>query len=102
MGRRERIVAAINREPVDRVPYAVWRHFPSVDRSAAGLAQATLRFHERYGSDLLKITPRGGDPVHALGGVPGDHPPHDRPPPLPRPPRRAPQDREAIPPPDPR
>ena len=43
MSRRERIRAAINREPVDRVPYAVWRHFPAVDRSPAGLAQATTR-----------------------------------------------------------
>src|SRR5439155_1524479 len=67
LGRRERVLAAINREPVDRVPYAVWRHFPSVDRSAAGLAQATLRFHERYGSDFLKITPRGGYAVEAWG-----------------------------------
>ena len=72
MGRRERILAAINREPVDRVPYAVWRHFPTVDRSAAGLAQTTLRFHERYGSDFLKITPRGGYAVEAWGCVEGD------------------------------
>ena len=59
MSRRERVLAAVNRQPVDRVPYAVWRHFPSVDHSPAGLAQATLRFHEHYGSDFLKITPRG-------------------------------------------
>src|SRR5574341_182823 len=72
MSRRERILAAINREPVDRVPYAVWRHFPAVDRSPAGLAQATLRFHERYGSDFVKITPRGGYPVEAGGCVEGE------------------------------
>lgn len=69
MSRRERIQAAINREPVDRVPYAVWRHFPSVDRSPAGLAQATLRFHDHYGSDFLKITPHGGYAVEAWGCV---------------------------------
>ena len=69
MTRRERIRAALNREPVDRVPYAVWRHFPAVDRSPAGLAQSTLRFHERYGSDFLKITPRGGYAVEAWGCV---------------------------------
>jgi uroporphyrinogen decarboxylase len=69
MGRRERLQAAINREPVDRIPYAVWRHFPSVDRSPAGLAQATLRFHERYGSDFIKLTPRGGYAVEAWGCV---------------------------------
>ncbi len=72
MGRRERLKAAINREPVDRVPYAVWRHFPTVDRSPAGLAQATLRFQERYGSDFLKLTPRGGFAVEAWGCVEGD------------------------------
>ena len=72
MSRRDRIRAAINREPVDRVPYAVWRHFPAVDRSPAGLAQATLRFHERYGSDFLKITPAGGYAVEAWGCVEGD------------------------------
>jgi len=69
MTRRERLTAAINREPVDRVPYAVWRHFPAVDRSPAGLAQATLRFHDHYGSDFLKITPRGGFCVEAWGCV---------------------------------
>jgi len=73
MTRRERVTAAINREPVDRVPYAVWRHFPTVDRSPAGLAQATLRFHDHYGSDFLKITPRGGYCVEAWGCVESEH-----------------------------
>jgi len=69
MSRRERLQAAINRQPTDRVPFAVWRHFPAVDRSPAGLAQSTLRFHEHYGSDFLKITPRGGYAVEAWGCV---------------------------------
>ena len=47
----------------------MWRHFPAVDRSPAGLAQATLRFHEHYGSDFLKITPHGGYAVEAWGCV---------------------------------
>ncbi|MGH7319749.1 MAG: uroporphyrinogen decarboxylase family protein [Candidatus Rokuibacteriota bacterium] len=72
MSRRERILAAVNRQPVDRVPYAVWRHFPTVDRSPAGLAQATLRFHDRYGSDFLKVTPTSGYAVEAWGCVEGD------------------------------
>lgn len=69
MSRRERLEAAVARQPVDRVPYAVWRHFPQVDRNPAGLAQATLRFHERYGSDFIKITPAGGYAVEAWGCV---------------------------------
>ena len=72
MSRRERIAAAVARQPVDRVTYAVWRHFPKVDRSPAALAQSTLRFHERYGSDFLKITPAGGYAVEAWGCVEAD------------------------------
>jgi uroporphyrinogen decarboxylase len=69
MTRPQRVQAALARQPVDRVPYAVWRHFPQVDRNPAGLAQATLRFHERYGSDFLKITPASGYAVEAWGCV---------------------------------
>jgi uroporphyrinogen decarboxylase len=67
MSRRERLLAAVRRQPVDRVPYALWRHFPAVDRNPAGLAQATLRFHDRYGPDFLKITPSDGYAVEAWG-----------------------------------
>lgn len=72
MTKLERVQAALRREPTDRPPYAFWRHFPEVDRSAAALAQATLRFHERYGSDLLKVTPRGGYAVEDWGCVEGE------------------------------
>jgi uroporphyrinogen decarboxylase len=74
MTRLERLLAAVNRQPVDRVPYAVWRHFPTVDRSPAGLAQATLRFHDRYGSDFLKITGRSGAALEPWGCVEADEP----------------------------
>jgi uroporphyrinogen decarboxylase len=69
MSRPERLVAAINGEPTDRTPYAFWRHFPRIDTNPAGLAQATLRFHERYGSDFIKITPNGGYAVEEWGCV---------------------------------
>jgi uroporphyrinogen decarboxylase len=72
LSRRDRLLAAIRRQPVDRVPYAVWRHFPRVDRNPAGLAQATLRFHERYGSDFIKITPAAGYAVEEWGCIEGD------------------------------
>ena len=69
MSRRERLVAAINGDPTDRTPYAFWRHFPQIDTNPAGLAKATLRFHERYGSDFIKITPAGGYAVEGWGCV---------------------------------
>jgi uroporphyrinogen decarboxylase len=68
----ERLLAAVRRQPVDRPPYAFWRHFPEVDRNPAALAQATLRFHERYGSDLLKVTPPAGYAVADWGCAEGD------------------------------
>ena len=74
MTRRERILAAVAREPVDRAPYAFWRHFPAVDRAPTGLAQATLRFHERYGSDVLVLTPPAEATVEAWGCEPADQP----------------------------
>ena len=73
MTKFERIRSAIRREPVDRIPYALWRHFPDVDRSPAGLAQATLRFHQRYGSDFIKLTPASGLAVEDWGCVESDH-----------------------------
>lgn len=67
MSRRDRVRAAVAREPVDRAPYAFWRHFPAADRSPAGLAQATLRFHDRYGSDFLAVVPPAGYAARAWG-----------------------------------
>jgi uroporphyrinogen decarboxylase len=72
MTKRERIQAAIERQPPDRPPYAFWRHFPTTDRAPAALAQSTLRFHERYGSDFLKVTPAGGYAVEDWGCVEAD------------------------------
>jgi uroporphyrinogen decarboxylase len=72
MTKTERVQAALRRQPTDRTPYAFWRHFPDVDRSAAALAQSTLRFHERYGSDFLKVTPAGGYAVEDWGCVESD------------------------------
>ncbi|MBI4610786.1 MAG: uroporphyrinogen decarboxylase [Candidatus Rokubacteria bacterium] len=72
MNKFQRVKAAINREPVDRTPYAVWCHFPEQDRSPAGLAQATLRFHQRYDSDFIKLTPAAGYAVEDWGCVESD------------------------------
>jgi uroporphyrinogen decarboxylase len=71
MTKLERVQAAIRRQPTDRTPYAFWRHFPDVDRNPAALAQSTLRFHERYDSDFLKVTPSGGYAVEDWGCVEG-------------------------------
>jgi uroporphyrinogen decarboxylase len=74
MARLDRLRAAVRRAPVDRPPYAFWRHFPTADRSAAGLAQATLRFHDRYGSDVLTLMPPAGYAAQAWGCVEAEAP----------------------------
>jgi uroporphyrinogen decarboxylase len=72
MTKLERVQAALRRQTTDRPPYAFWRHFPDVDRNAAALAQSTLRFHDRYQSDFLKVTPAGGYAVEDWGCVESD------------------------------
>ncbi len=44
MNHRERIHAAIKNQPVDRVPVALWRHFPNDDLRAEGLAARVVEF----------------------------------------------------------
>jgi len=57
MNKEERIRAALKREPVDRVPIALWRHFPGDDQDPESLAQATLAFQERFDFDFIKVSP---------------------------------------------
>lgn len=57
MTKEERIRAAFKKEPVDRVPIALWRHFPGDDQTPESLAQATLVFQERFDFDFIKVSP---------------------------------------------
>lgn len=59
MQKRQRLQAALRREAVDRVPLSLWRHFHRQDRTAEGLAEATLTFARDYDLDLVKLTPSG-------------------------------------------
>jgi uroporphyrinogen decarboxylase len=57
LDKRERLHASINGEPVDRVPVALWRHFPVDDQRPADLAAATLEWQNQYDFDFVKVTP---------------------------------------------
>ena len=59
MTKRERVLAAVARQPVDRPPVAFWRHVPDVDHTAEGLAAAMLDFHRRWDLDLIKVMSSG-------------------------------------------
>ncbi len=57
LSKRERLERAIAGEAVDRVPVALWRHFPGDDRTPQGLAAATVRYQREFDFDLVKVTP---------------------------------------------
>lgn len=44
-------------EKVDRVPVALWRHFPGDDQRPLDLVQACVDFQKQWDFDFLKITP---------------------------------------------
>lgn len=59
MDKRQRVQAALRCQEVDRVPLSLWRHYHRQDRTAEGLAEATLAFARKYELDLIKLTPSG-------------------------------------------
>lgn len=69
MERRERVMAALQGEPVDRPPVALWRHFPEEDQTAEGLARATAAWQARWGWDFVKVTPTSGYPIEDWGAT---------------------------------
>lgn len=60
MTHRERIHSAVRGERPDRVPVALWRHFPGDDQRAEKLAQAHIAHYQTCDVDLLKVTPASG------------------------------------------
>ncbi len=59
MDKRERVMAALSRKPVDRPPLSFWRHVPDVDHTAPGLAEAMLAFQRRWDLDFVKVMSSG-------------------------------------------
>lgn len=54
MNKRERVMAAIRGEPVDRVPVSFWLHNFAREHSAQALADETVRLHKAFDWDFLK------------------------------------------------
>src|SRR5256886_12767516 len=77
MTKRERVVAALGGQPIDRPPVAFWRHAPDVDHTAKGLAEALLSFHRRFDLDPVKGMSSGVYSGEDWGGPGGrTRPPH--------------------------
>ena len=54
---RERLETCLSGEKPDRIPVALWRHFPVDDQSPYTLAAATALFQNTYDFDLIKVMP---------------------------------------------
>ncbi len=57
MTHRQRMEALLGDQPLDRVPVALWRHFPVDDQEPESLARAVSDFQDQFDFDLIKITP---------------------------------------------
>lgn len=57
MNKRERLEKTIARESTDRVPVALWRHWPGDDQRPVDLARSILDFQYRWDFDFIKVTP---------------------------------------------
>ena len=55
--KRRRLEAVIGGEKPDRLPVALWRHWPGDDQNAAALAAVHLKWQSDYDWDLLKVGP---------------------------------------------
>src|SRR5574341_274810 len=69
MNHRERVHAALRGEPVDRVPVALWRHFPNDDLRAEMLAARVVAFQDKFDFDFVKVTPASGYPAEMYGAT---------------------------------
>ena len=55
----KRIEAAISGASTDRLPVALWRHFPDDDQNAHKLAARSLEWQRKWDFDLVKFMPSG-------------------------------------------
>lgn len=67
MTKRERVLAALRGEPVDRVPVSFWGHDFLREWSAEGLAAAMVESVEAHDYDYLKVNPRATYYAEAWG-----------------------------------
>jgi uroporphyrinogen decarboxylase len=56
---RERVLAALAGQDVDRPPVSLWQHFPERDQSAAALAESTRWWQGLLDLDFIKLMPPG-------------------------------------------
>lgn len=57
MKHHERMKSCLAKEKLDRIPVALWRHFPVDDQAPDNLARAIIAYQDVYDFDFIKVTP---------------------------------------------
>ncbi len=65
--KHKRLEAAIAGEAVDRLPVALWRHWPGDDQDAQALAAAHITWQKAYDWDFVKVSPSSNYPLKDWG-----------------------------------
>ncbi|MFX1479440.1 MAG: uroporphyrinogen decarboxylase family protein [Promethearchaeota archaeon] len=53
------IKKAFKAESTEKVPYAIWKHFPEFDKTPEGLLKAQMDFQNKFDPDIMKISISG-------------------------------------------
>jgi uroporphyrinogen decarboxylase len=53
------IKKALKAEPTEKIPYAIWKHFPEFDKTPEALLKAQMDFQNKFDSDIMKISISG-------------------------------------------
>lgn len=69
MSKWDRVLAALEKADVDRVPISLWKHYHLQDRAPGQLAEVTLALHRQFDTDLIKLTPSGLYPIQDWGAT---------------------------------
>ena len=67
MNKRERLEKTFAGEPTDRIPVALWRHWPGDDLRAADLARSIVDFQNAFDWDFVKVTANSNYSVSDYG-----------------------------------
>lgn len=54
---RDRLERCLSDAPLDRIPVALWRHFPVDDQDPLSLAEVTVQFQKWFDFDFVKLSP---------------------------------------------
>lgn len=55
MNKRERVLAAMNNQPVDRPPVGFWFHFPEEEQLGQACVDAHLQYYNHVDADIAKL-----------------------------------------------